>query len=118
MKKRLIVLLSLMMISCGFEIYAPDKLLFLYTDVQSCTGMVAPFPTVIKVKAEAWDDDDTRGEYFHITETVFLHEDKATDDTAKHEFIHHLLWKNKGDPDSDHNSRYFVKCSNDPGDGQ
>lgn len=105
-------------LSCGVvnapSIDTKEDMLVHYNHVKECMDVGdVDTPNVVIVKdAEKVECGDfmRRGCYKSETTTVVLPQHSDTT-TIRHEFVHHFLNMTTEDPDNNHTSEYFLKCS-------
>ncbi len=98
---------------CG-ALPEPSNYNQVWADTQACTGLTASKPEAVVIPDALWSQfvtDDANAKYDDKTETITVKEKHQRDPKLiSHEMTHHLLYKNYGDPDSDHVNELFGQC--------
>jgi len=112
--KTIIIALSVIFISACGALPEPSNYDQTWAETQACTGLTANKPEAIVIPDVLWSqfvDGDAKAKYDDKTETVTVKEKHQRDrDLIAHEMTHHLVYKNYGDPDSNHVSELFAQC--------
>jgi len=112
--KRLMIALAVASISACGALPEPSNYNQVWAETQACTGLTASKPEAIVIPDVLWGQfvtDGANAKYDDKTETVTVKEKHQRDrDLIAHEMTHHLVYKNYGDPDSDHVSELFAQC--------
>ncbi len=111
--KKLLLAAVLTLAGCG-ALPEPSNYNQVWADTQACTGLTANKPAADVIPDIIWSQIVTNSDiarYFEITETISVREsDQRDSKLISHEMVHHLLYKNYGDIDSDHLNELFGQC--------